>query len=117
TVDSAWGLTLDTNWGGAAGPADTGEAGFEYVVENSAPGPQLVVCHQAFINTGRENRYVVRYRFDDEPFVDAARIVGPTGEVDMGFVAERREPVFAPDGAGGDGPCALYGGFCRRPTS
>ena len=92
TVDSAWGLTLDTNWGGAAGPADTGEAGFEYVVENSAPGPQLVVCHQAFVNTGRENRYVVRYRFDDEPFVDAARIVGPTGEVDMGFAAERREP-------------------------
>ena len=91
-VDSAWGLTLDTNWGGAAGPADTGEAGFEYVVENEAPQPQLVVCHQEFVNAGRGNLYVVRYRFDDEPFVEAARVVGPTEAVDLGFAAERREP-------------------------
>ncbi|MHC1791472.1 glycosyltransferase family 39 protein [Solidesulfovibrio sp.] len=92
TVDSAWGLTLDTNWGGAAGPADTGEAGFEYVVENTAPGPQLLVLHQEFVNSGRGNRYVVRYRFDDEPFVEAARIDGPSQDVDLGFVVERRTP-------------------------
>lgn len=91
-VDRAWGLTLNPDWGGSAGPADTGEGGFEYVIENHVAGPQLVVCHQELVNTGRGNTYVVRYRFNDEPFVEAARLTGPSPVVDLGFVAERREP-------------------------
>ncbi len=94
TVTRAEHVTLDSNWGGAACPTDADrEAVIEYTFDNVAPaGGQLLVGHLGFVNTGRQNRFTVRCRFDDEPFGTAAEITGPSDESDLGFVLERERP-------------------------
>ncbi|WP_243438817.1 glycosyltransferase family 39 protein [Fundidesulfovibrio soli] len=74
----------------ATQPGVTGFAEFQY--RNADPRGQIVTVHFGFSNRLSGNRFTVRCRFDDEPWVAAFESTGPDPRGFDKLVLERRAP-------------------------